>query len=430
MASPKLSAASRLLGHPRAGVASIKVVVALPVVIMLTWLAAEIGLALRAYTQAKTAADAVALAAAARYPDGPEAAVVDALAAASANRGPNGPVVVQVIDGKAGGGDVLFGDWDPETRQFTPLPDGGPAVKVRVRFGADHPNGPVGLVLGGLFDSGPFSVERSSIAVHRPARHTTSLLALDPTAGAVSLTSESRLRSEGGVSVASFDARAVSLVGLSELVAPIVRIAGDLDPDSEARIEGRVVAGYEVPSDPKGAEPLPAWRPGPAAPIGHDNASLTRVAPGLHAGLEASGGRVVLTAGLHQFDGPIVLSGSAELVLEGATIQLGDFVGLQMGGASLVSGEPMAGLPGWGRTWVLQRSLESTWALSEQASIQVEGRCYAPTATVVLEGAARLTLGPSILRGIDLAGVAEARFDGRLPEIDETPQPGRASLVR
>ena len=90
----------------------------------------------------------------------------------------------------------------------------------------------------------------------------------------------------------------------------------------------------------------------------------------------------------------------------------------------------MAGLPGWGRTWVLQRSLESTWALSEQASIQVEGRCYAPTATVVLEGAARLTLGPSILRGIDLAGVSEARFDGRLPEIDETPQPGRASLVR
>jgi len=411
-------------------VASIKIVIFLPVVLMLTWLGLEIGLALRAYAQAKVAADAVALAAAARYPDGPEAAVADALTAAAANRGPNGPVVVQVIDGKAGGGDVLFGDWDAQTRQFTPLPEGGPAVRVRVRFAADHPNGPVGLVLGGLFENGPFSIERSSVAVHRPARHTTSLLALEPFAGAVALTAESSLRSAGGVSVASPDARAVSVTGFSELVAPIVRIAGDLDPDSEARIDGRVATDYDVPPDPKAAVPMPPWGVGPALPIGHDNVSLTRVAPGLHAGLQASGGRVVLSAGLHQFDGPIVLSGTAELYLDGATVQLGDFVGMQLTGSSRIAGEPMSGLTGWGRTWALQRGLASTWTISDLASVQVDGRCYAPTTQIALEGAAQLALGPTILYGLDQFGVSEATFDGRLPEIDEDPQPGRAGLVR
>lgn len=430
MVIPQHLASRPVGGHSRAGVASIKIVVALPVVMMLSWLGAEVGLALRAYTQAKTAADAVALAAAARFSDGPEAAVTDALAAAGANRGPNGPVVVQVIDGKAGGGDLLFGEWDAQTRQFTPLPEGGPAVRVRVRFAADHPNGPVGLVLGGLFANGPFSIERSSVAVHRPARHTTSLLVQDPAAGAIALAGESSLRSAGGISVASSDVRAVSVSGSSQLVAPIVRIAGDLDPASEARIDGRVVADYDVPADPKAAVPLPAWSSGPALPIGHDNVSLTRVAPGLHTGLEASGGRIVLTAGLHQFDGSIVLSGNAELYLDGATIQLGDFVGLQLTGASRLVGEPMTGLPGWGRTWALQRSLASTWMISDLASIQAEGRCYAPTADVVLEDAAQVAIGPAILHGIELQGLSEASFDGRLPEIDEEPQPGRASLVR
>jgi hypothetical protein len=411
-------------------VASIKVVVALPAIMLLTWLGVEMGFALRAYAQAKTAADAVALAAAARYPDGHEAALQDALAAAAANNGPNGPVLVQVVDGKAGGGDVLFGDWDEATRQFTPQPEGGRAVRVRVRFAADHPNGPVGLVLGGLFESGPFSVERSSVAVHRPARHTTSLLALDPGSGAISLTGESRLRSEGGVSLASNDARALSVSGYSELVAPIVRIAGDLGPDSEARVEGRIAIGYDVPADPKAAVPLPAWGPGPAQAIGHDNVSLTRVMPGLHAGLVASGGRIVLAPGLHQFDGPIVLSGTAELYLEGATLQLGDFVGVQMTGSSRMVADPMVGLTGWGRTWLLQRGLAAIWQVSESARIDASGRCYAPTTEFVFDGQSKADLGPAILSKLEQFGLAEVDFRERLAELDEEPEPGRASLVR
>jgi Flp pilus assembly protein TadG len=87
-------------------VASVKLIVALPAVLMLSWLSVEIGFALRAYAQAKTAADAVALAAAARYPDGPDAARQDALTAALANKGPNGPVALVLVEGRviAGGG--------------------------------------------------------------------------------------------------------------------------------------------------------------------------------------------------------------------------------------------------------------------------------------------------------------------------------------
>ena len=123
----------------RRGVSTIYVVVVLPVVLMLAWLGLEIGIVVRSANGAKNAADAIALAAAARHADGPDVVRADAMAAAAANRGPNGPVIVQIADGPAGGGDVEFGDWDQDARAFSSNVNGGPAARVTVRFAAGHP---------------------------------------------------------------------------------------------------------------------------------------------------------------------------------------------------------------------------------------------------------------------------------------------------
>ena len=414
----------------RRGVASVKVIVALPAVLVLSWLSVEIGFALRAYAQAKTAADAIALAAAARYQDGPEAARVDALTAASANKGPNGPLALVLVEGPQGGGDLLFGDWDEATRQFLPNEEGGPAVRARVRFAADHPNGPVGLVLAGLFTSGPFSIERSSIAVYRPARHTTSVLLVDQNPEALELSGTANVRAAGGVSVASTSATAVALTGTSTLVAPIVRIAGDLGTNSEAGIEGRVETGAQVPVDPQAGFALPPWGANPPQPITHDDVSETFVAPGLHAGLTASGGRVVLLPGLHQFAGPIALSGTAELVLDEATIHLGDGLGLELRGSSRLVGDPVTTLAEWGRCWMLQRGARTEWHILDSALLDVAGRCYGPRARLVVDGGAEARVDAAILLGLQAEGTASVRFKRRLPELDLEPEPGRARLVR
>lgn len=414
----------------RRGVASIYLILALPVVLMLAWLGVEFGFAVRAYAQAKTAADAVALAAAARYPDGVAAALNDAVAAASSNRGPNGPIQILLPDGGGLGGDLLFGHWDEETRQFMSSPSGGPAVWVRVRFASDHPNGPLRLLLAGLFGNGPYAIERHSVAVHRPSRHTTSLLVAGAGPSALQLSDSAELSSGAGLAVGSLNVAAVVVTGKALLSAPVVRIAGDLDAASQDAIQARVLTSAEVPEDPKAATGLPAWSAGVAAPIAHDDVSITRVPPGLHDGLVASGGTVLLEAGLHQFSGPVYLSGTAELQLEGAAIQLAGGALFKMTGNSRLTGTPDESLPDWGRCWALQRGAPSVWEFHDSAFVDVRGRFYAPTARLVVDGAAQANLDAAVLLELELAGLSHTDFAGRLQELDLPAEPGRARLVR
>ena len=124
---------TELIWSNRRGASTATVIIFLPVVLMMAWFGVEIGLAVRSVTSAKFAADAVALAAAARYRDSGTDVRADAQAAAAGNRGPNGPIVVTIGGGPAGGGDVEFGQWDDELRVFTVDSDGGPAVRARHR---------------------------------------------------------------------------------------------------------------------------------------------------------------------------------------------------------------------------------------------------------------------------------------------------------
>lgn len=412
------------------GVASIYLIIALPAVLMLAWLGVEFGFALRAYAQAKTAADAIALAAAARYPDGAAAVLNDALLAAASNRGPNGPVQIILPDGAGLGGDLRFGEWDEETRQFNPNPDGGAAVWVRVRFAADHPNGPLRLLLAGLFANGPYAIERHSVAVHRPSRHTTSLLVVGRGPSMLQLAGSAELYSDAGLAVASPNAAAVVVAGSAVVKSPVVRIAGDLSESSQTGIQGRALTSADVPEDPKGSTALPVWSPAPADSITHDGVTVTRVAPGLHVGLVASGGTVVLEAGLHQFSGPIVLSGTAELQLEDAVIHLAGGVALQLSGSSRITGTPGVDVSDWGRCWVLQRATPAAWEIHDAAQVLVQGRLYAPKTSIDLDGTAQLTTGAAVVQSLDLAGLVQLGLTGRLQELDLPAEPGRARLVR
>ncbi len=422
--------ASNLHDHRRRGMFSVKLLFILPVVLMAAWMGVEISLLLRAAGQARIAADAAALAAAARYEDGADPARLDAIDAAFANPGPNGPVVLMIDEGPAGGGDLEFGDWDEDSRTFTANRDGGAAVRAIVRFTPDHPNGAAGLLFPGFFSTGFASIERSSVAVFVPRRNTTSLLVLGRGGTTLDLDGNAALTSSGGVSVASDAPRAVAILGGGSVAAPIVRIAGSLDPADEAGIEGTIAVGAEIPEDPFISIPLPRIVAEKAVPIVHDDIGVTEVKPGVHAGLRAVGGRVVLRPGLHQFAGSIQLDGNVVLELDGATIQLERGVAFAMDDAAVVTGTPATSIGKWDGRWILQRGDESDWSIAGSATVAVPGELYAPQARLSLAGSASLRCGTAMLLEVLMRDDATFECEAEIEAIAEPGVPGRARLVR
>jgi hypothetical protein len=231
---------------------TILLVLALPLIIVFTWFALEFALVARHASSAKSAADAIATAAAARYPDGADVARTDAISAAGANNGPNGPLVLLATEGPGGGGDLEFGTWDPQTHVFTPdATEGGPAVRATVRLSSSHPNGAVSLLLAGLFNVPPVEMEHASIAVYHPPTHTTSLLLADADDSSLALAGTSILRSRGGVSVAADDAGAAPATGSAKApIAPRSRANARRKSDGD---RGRSRGGRS--DAPKGGRP-------------------------------------------------------------------------------------------------------------------------------------------------------------------------------
>ena len=414
----------------RRGVSTVKFAVALPSIIMMTWLGAEMGLLLRAHSNARSAADAIALAAAARHRDGHAAAGIDAIAAAGQWRGPNGPLVISIDPGPAGGGDVEFGHWDSGARSFAQHNVGGPAVRVRVRFASDHPNGAPGLVLSSLFGAVPIAIEATSVAEHVPPQHITSFALMSTGAGALEVSGTASVLADGGISVASSDALAVEILDSSLLRASVLRIAGDVGVGADAEIDGRVSTGETPVEDPFAQDALPAVSLGGEPSIDHDNGSTTLVQPGVHAGLTASGGRVVLQAGLHQFTQPITLSGTAILDLDGVTVQLDSAAALAMSDSAMIVGEGAAGLGEWSGFWMLSRGGAQAWSIAGSSAIEVSGMCYAPDVSVAVGGDAAVVLDAAVLGSLQVSGTSRVSCGGEIDELASPVIRGRARLVR
>jgi Flp pilus assembly protein TadG len=418
--------------HARRGFSTAMFAVFLPVLILMTWWAAEYGLALRSAGHARTAADAIALAAAGRYRDSHPQARADALAAAAANRSPNGSVVVTIAEGPGGGGDVEFGRWDDATRTFTPDVEGGPAVRVRVRFDQAGPNGSPSQILRGMFGTAPVAIERSSVAVNVPPRHMTSMLLQNGSSGVVDLAGSCTLRCKGGVSVASADALALTQAGGARVRVPVVRSAGPIPEAIQLASDGAVEPLATIAADPFADTMPPAFvQGGLVQNVEFDPSGITHLAPGRYTGLTLASGTVILDPGLHQFEGGVQLEGSAELQLDQATIQLLDGTSLELAGDASVTGTPSTNLAGWPGFWLLQSGASpAAWLVAGNASVVVAGDMYAPASTVSVQDAAQFTFGTAVLGGVVGRGNALIQATDDIDALRTEPVPGRARLVR
>jgi hypothetical protein len=426
---------SKVSGLPkRRGHSSVLVVVAIPSVLLMCWMGVQIGFAVKAGNQAQMAADAAALAAAARHADGVQAKNQDAVAAAEACAGPNGPVSISVVDAPGGGGDVEFGRWNATTRVFTPDAQGGPAVRVTVRFASDNANGAPTLLDWGIFQSGSApAFTRRSIAVYTPPTHAHSLLLLGADAGALDVDGSATVKGRGGIYVASPDAGAVVVRGAvrqgETLAIPVLRLAGGIDEVSRTAVAGSIEEGVIVPADPLGGVALPPIDGNASGSVTNPGGGTQRLAPGAHEDLTFATGTVVLEAGIHQFTQSVEISGSAVLVLEDAAIELASGATVSITDSVSVTGTGLAS-GDWQGFWLLQRGGASSWTVAGDAVIDVGGGIYGPETALVVSDQAQLVSSLGILGRVRVEGTALLHADQRIEALDLPVVPGRARLVR
>ena len=408
----------------RRGMSTILFIVALPALLMFIWLSVEFALILRSGNQAKIAADAIALAAAARLPDGYAAVSGDAIVAASANRAPNGTVSIPIAPDNDAASDLLFGYWDGTASQFVPDLENITAVQATVRFAADNANGAPGIILSGLFELGFIDLRRTSVAVYNPPSQATTLLTKR-----VFASEDATIDAFGGVSVN----RIVSVTGNARIETSILRLGSEnLEPGSESGIGGELVVNASIPTDPYEDTPRPAVPSTAEADPGTGSGTIV-VTPGWYPnGLTFASGTHDLSDGIFHLGGVgLDVSGSATVVGSGGLIHLVDSTSVvSVSGSGSILGTSFQEAGDWFGISILGPATGpgTLWTLDSGATVQLEGLAIAPRASISLSGTSRFEVGGCVGSRLDASGSSTSSFSDAFI-VAANPTAGRARLV-
>ena len=412
----------------RRGMSTILFIVALPALLMFVWLGVEFALVLRAGNQAKIAADAIALAAAARLPDGYAAVATDAAAAAAANRAPDGPVSISIVSGNDTSSDLQFGYWDDTASAFVSDLDNGTAVQATVRFAADNANGAPGIMLSGLFELGFIDLQRTSVAVYNPPSQATTLLA-----NRLFASEDATIDAFGGVSVtrASPNGTAVSVTGNAWIETSILRIAGPgIAPGSESGIGGELFIDATVPDDPYANTTRPAVPSSAESDPGSGSGTIT-VTPGWYPnGLTFTSGTYDLSDGIFHLGGiGLDVSGTAAVVGSGGLIHLVDSGSvITLSGSGSIAGTSYQASGDWLGVSIIGSASIGDWTLDSNSFLDVEGLVIAPVSDISLAGSSRFDATGCVTRIYTVAGSATSTFTDAFI-VSPTVTAGRARLV-
>lgn len=260
------------------------------------------------------AADAAALAAAARLPD-TSAATNVALAYVEKNM----PAAQygRVLDPA----DVEFGVWDPKTRAFTPQSGTATAVRVTTRLSDQNQNA-VGTFFAGILGRRSIDVAASAIAGRGGAP---CVIALDPKSpSATKLSGSALIEAEGcGVHVNSTASSALSVSGSSKIEASDICVGGT------AGLAGSATTTPESREHcPGQADPLANLEPPSYGGCDHGVTLLKNVvetlSPGVYcAGIQIFGtSEITLSPGVYVLNGPLSVASTASLAGSDVTIYL------------------------------------------------------------------------------------------------------------
>ena len=407
--------------HRQRGVSSVLFAVMLPAFLVFIWACVEIGNITTRGTHARSGADGIALAAAGRYWDGREQAVLDAEVVAAASS------LSLVVSATGTSGDLQFGDWDAEAQTFTARESGGRAVRAVVQFADGHPNGSLPSILPGALGPGASELARAAVAVYCAPRDQTSLLLVGSGPDMLVQTWLAELSMDGLIAVQG-NGNAILVEPSASLRAPAIELAGLRENlSTHENFDADIFEEVVLPADPYAAVELP----GPGAPLPVTaSGGVTIIAPGTHAGLSASSGSFVLAPGDHIFASYIYLTGTASLTLDSARIVFCHGARLKVKGGAQVQGAAPPASEGSARMWLASREANKAMLVTNTASVIVDGMLYAPGSEVELLDDARWESQAAILGSLNMGGLANAVLSGRIEPLDRAPVPGRARLVK
>jgi len=356
--------------------------------------------------QLQTAADAAALAAAAKlhsevlngdsggtFPITRQAAVDVAVLNEAAGEG----VQLDSNSGNNVTGDIVLGTWDSDTGTFSPTTSGPRAVKVVARRTDDSQNGALALVFGSLFGIDEGQVARSAIASYAVTPNPF-IIVLDPSATkAMEMTGDASLNvGDGTIQVNSGASCALDVGGSASLTSIEIEVHGSACAGSSS-ITGGLEEYGDVIADPlAGVLPTTSdWntlRSSMSKPLGGNGkiANPGTFTPGYYPkGLNLNNMQVaVLLPGTYMFGASWKQVGQCKVVGAGVTILMDEGATMDVGGgSSLLLTPPLAGVfQGLSIMFHRLTTSSSACSLGGNGDISVDGTLYCPGGKVDIGG--------------------------------------------
>ena len=418
---------------PMRGLSTIGMVIALPALLMMAIFGLEIALLYRTAGKAKAAADAAALAAAARITQGMEIAAEASEQIVAEYSGPNGTMVILVSPENGPGSEVEFGRWQPDTRTFQPTIENPNAVRTTINFNQDHPNGAVPVFFGELFNLPYTTMRRQSIAQIRVESAKPMLLLRNPMgSNTLKLDDAATLRAPvSTIDVASIALNAVLLRDNTLIECVELRVSGDAELLDNAIMEGVLLTGTTAAEDPFQGTPLPSSAGQPVQDAVAETAGQTTIPPGIYeSGFQYDQGTYILSAGLYFLRGEgLNLGGSAQLIGTDARIILeGNDASIWLQGNSKLNLDREPPFPIQPNMMLIGLNTAPRWLITDDATITIAGAIYAPSVSVqILDGS--WTAGSSILRKLQMKEDSTMDITGN-GFINATTRRSRAVLVQ
>ena len=337
------------------------------------------------------------------------------------------PVALKTNTSNDAAGDVVIGRWDEELHIFTPtlvLPN---AVKITARLSADSAAGALPLTFGSMFGVASSDVERSAIASlnYEPNAF---LHVLDPSGkGTLKLSGTADIMvGDGKVQVDSSNGCAIDFNGTPTLTAAKTVVHGGSCAASGC-IQGALIQNGPVEPDPL-ADILPTttdWNTVKAAmakPLGANGKidSAGVFAPGYYPkGLSISSSTTVtLQPGTYMFGDDLSMNGQSLLTGAGVTILMDKGAKIDVGGgASIVLSPPDAGAYE-GLTVMFHRQTTggSVCNIGGLGSISFQGTLYCPVGEVELGGTSGVKqFGQIVCWHLSCSGTPEITGDDIVP---------------
>jgi len=289
------------LSHRR-GIAHIWTAIFLLVFVGFLGLATDTAWVVLVKQQLHNAADASALAGAAKVRADQDEARDAAVNLAAVNAAASDSIVLDRNDANDAGGDVVLGHYDRDDRTFTPTTSGPNAVKVVARR-IDANNNALPLIFGPIFGTDDANVTATSIAMVGGGTGS-GMIVLDPDAScALSVGGNATLNvNNGAIQVNSTSSTGACTNGNPSILAPEVNIVGGSSTGFEGDYDGDINEGAPVIPDPLAAlEEPPTGSPQPKPP----KTSPATIQPGWYKdGIERTngGGLLTMQPGIYYID--------------------------------------------------------------------------------------------------------------------------------